>query len=66
MAFEIPNARTLAQEAKIISRARSSERRDCASYSLCFDKAAYSNRMAVPCKTCKKFRAALSDKESQC
>jgi hypothetical protein len=66
MAFEIPNARTLAQEAKIISRARSSERKDCASYCLCFDKAAYSNRMAVPCKACKKFRAALSDKESQC
>jgi hypothetical protein len=57
MAFEIPNARTLAQEARAINRARRSERRDCASYSLCFNKAAYSNRIAVPCKDCKKFRA---------
>ena len=64
MTFEIPNARTLAQEAKIISRARRSERRDCASYSLCFDKAAYSNRVAVPWKSCKKFRSQQG--ESQC
>ena len=41
MAFEIPNAKTLAQEEKIINRARRSERRDCASYSPCFDKAAF-------------------------
>jgi hypothetical protein len=62
VAFEIPNAKTLAQEEKIINRARRSERRDCASYSPCFDKAAFSNLVAVPCKGCKKFRA----KEGSC
>jgi hypothetical protein len=58
MAFEVPNGTTLAQEAKIINRARCTERRECASYSRCFDKAAFSGRIAVPCKDCRKFRPA--------
>jgi hypothetical protein len=56
MTFEIPEARALALEARVISRARRSERRNCASYSRCFYKAAYSNRVAVPCEKCKKFK----------
>lgn len=56
MTFEIPEARALALEARVISRARRSERRNCASYSRCFDKAAYLNRVAVPCEKCKKFQ----------
>lgn len=52
------------QETRRIASQRSTERRDCVEYSRCFDKAAFANRVAVPCRKCKSYVSKEENCES--